>query len=243
MKSNFKKLLVATITVMTMGYSAYADKNVKIEIKEMPQRAQEFLTTFFGEMPVDSISTDDARSEYEVSFTGSIDVEFDRNGNWTKVERDMQKWQISMARFRENWQRQAPQRPNTQEADKVSKKDRKDKRNKKEQNAQNQRPQGQWGQGQPGQRPQGQWGQGQPGQRPQGQWGQGQPGQRPKMFTMESLLNENIQNYIKSNYQFAMITIIERFSNGYMITIATGRDTSDSLIFALDGRFIQKAQQ
>ena len=256
MNTNIKKLLAVTISVVTMGFSAYADRNVKIETKDLPQRAQEFLTAFFNQIPVDSVTTDQERTEYEVAMTMGLDVEFDKNGNWTKVERDMQKMQISMMRMREGMQRNMPGQ-NQRSNDKNDKKDRKNRDNKENNNKnEGQRPQGQWGQGgqrpqgqwgQSGQRPQGQWGQG--GQRPQGQWGQGgqrpqgqwgQGGQRPGMFMMESLLNDNIKNHIRSNYQFAMITVIERYSNGYLVKVATGRDTSDSLVFSLDGKFIQK---
>ena len=45
------------------------------------------------------------------------------------------------------------------------------------------------------------------------------------------------------NYPRMMITVIERYSNGYLLTVATGFNTASDLIFTLDGKFIKKTDK
>ena len=104
MKINFKGFVAIVVSTMAISMSVYADRDVKVEVKDMPARAQEFLTAYFQNMPVQTVLTDEARAEFEVQFPMGLDVEFDKNGNWTKVERDMKRWMEEMQKMRGNWQ-------------------------------------------------------------------------------------------------------------------------------------------
>ena len=250
MKINFKGFVATVVSTMAISMSVYADRDVKVEVKDMPARAQEFLTAYFQNMPIQTVLTDEARAEFEVQFPMGLDVEFDKNGNWTKVERDMKRWMEEMQKMRGNWQGGQGRMPSGEVGNKDSK-DNKDNKNAKRQ--QGNRPRGQFfGNEMAGapnrmneqprssaqQRgPRGQMGQ---GQGPRGQMGQGQ---RPGFFMMESLLNEQIKSYMAENYPRMMITVIERYSNGYLLTVATGFNTASDLIFTLDGKFIKKTDK
>ena len=237
MKINFKKIFVAMMSMIAI--SAYADKSVKVEIKDLPTRAQEFLTVYFGSMPAQTVVTDKERTEYQVQYPMGLDVEFDKNGNWTKVARNMERMRTEMEQMRQNWQGPRGERPQDGKRDTTAQKERKNRR---------QQGQPQAGQPQAGQRPQMQRPQGQMGQmgqgRPMGQRGQMGQGQgRSRFFSMDMLLNEPIKTYFKENNIFAMwITSIERFSNGYLITVGTGPTSYVELIFSINGNFIKKTE-
>lgn len=241
MKINFKGFVATVVSTMAISMSVYADRDVKVEVKDMPARAQEFLTAYFQNMPVQTVLTDEARAEFEVQYPMGLDVEFDKNGNWTKVERDMKRWMEEMQKMRGNWQGGQGRTPNQD-----AKKD--DKSAKRQQGN---RPRGQsFGNEmagapnrmseQPKSSAQQRGPRGQMGQGPRGQMGQGQ---RPGFFMMESLLNEQIKSYMAENYPRMMITVIERYSNGYLLTVATGFNTASDLIFTLDGKFIKKTDK
>ena len=245
MKINFKGFVAVVVSTMAMSMSVYADRDVKVEVKDMPTRAQEFLTAYFQNMTAQTVLTDEGRTEFEVQYPMGLDVEFDKNGNWTKVERDMKRWMEEMQKMRGNFQGGQGRMPNRE----GNNKDSKDNKNAKR--SQSGRPRGQFvGSEMAGapnrmaeqprssaqQRgPRGQMGQGQ-----RGQMGQGQ---RPGFFMMESLLNEQIKSYMAENYPRMMITVIERYSNGYLLTVATGFDTASDLIFSLEGKFIKKTDK
>ena len=242
MKINFKGFVATVVSTMAISMSVYADRDVKVEVKDMPARAQEFLTAYFQNMPVQTVLTDEARAEFEVQYPMGLDVEFDKNGNWTKVERDMKRWMEEMQKMRGNWQGGQGRMPNRDG-------NKKDDKNAKRPQAN--RPRGQFFGNemagapnrmneQPRSRAQQRGPRGQMGQGPRGQMGQGQ---RPGFFMMESLLNEQIKSYMAENYPRMMITVIERYSNGYLLTVATGFNTASDLIFTLDGKFIKKTDK
>ncbi len=234
MKINFKGFVAAVVSMMAISMSVYADRDVKVEVKDLPTRAQEFLTVYFGSMPAQTVVTDKERTEYQVQYPMGLDVEFDKNGNWTKVARNMERMRTEMEKMRQNWQGPRGERPQAGKGDTTAQRDRRNRRQQGQpqagQRPQMQRPQGQMGQGRP---------MGQRGQR--GQMGQGQG--RSRFFTMELLLNEPIKTYFKENNIFTMwITSIERFSNGYLITVGTGPTSYVELIFSINGNFIKKTE-
>ena len=240
MKINFKGFVAVVVSTMAMSMSVYADRDVKVELKDMPTRAQEFLTAYFQNMTAQTVLTDEGRTEFEVQYPMGLDVEFDKNGNWTKVERDMKRWMEEMQKMRGNWQGGQGRMPNREAGNKDSK-DNKDNKNAKRQ--QNSRPRGQFVGSEMAGAPNRMAEQPRSSAQQRGPRGQMGQGQRPGFFMMESLLNEQIKSYMAENYPRMMITVIERYSNGYLLTVATGFDTASDLIFSLEGKFIKKTDK
>ena len=128
MKINFKGFVAAVVSMMAISMSVYADRDVKVEVKDMPARAQEFLTAYFQNMPVQTVLTDEARAEFEVQFPMGLDVEFDKNGNWTKVARNMERMRTEMEKMRQNWQGPRGERPQAGKGDTTAQRDRRNRR-------------------------------------------------------------------------------------------------------------------
>lgn len=84
-----KTMLAAVCCLLTLNSALQAgDREKPIAVRDLPVAAQEFLQKYFDGRTVAfaSVDSDLGGKEYEVSFTERITVEFDRSGNWTKVE-------------------------------------------------------------------------------------------------------------------------------------------------------------
>lgn len=84
-----KKIIIAAAALFIGIFSAHADNDRPISINQLPQPAQEFLATHFGNLQL-AFATEDPKymgSEYEVVYTDRTEVEFNTKGEWTSVDR------------------------------------------------------------------------------------------------------------------------------------------------------------
>jgi nitrogen fixation protein len=71
-----------------MNLAVFADNDKPIQVTEMPKEAQSFVKSHFANqsVAVAKMETDFLDKTYDVIFTNGDKVEFDKKGNWTKVD-------------------------------------------------------------------------------------------------------------------------------------------------------------
>ncbi len=85
MKRLFLLLTVSIMTVMPM----LADNDKMITREELPEKAQMFLTQYFGGIEILYAKADRDMGvvmSYDVVLKGDVKVEFNRSGEWTSVD-------------------------------------------------------------------------------------------------------------------------------------------------------------
>ena len=81
---------LALIAFLFSLISAHADGRERpISFAELPEAAQTFCTTYFGDLTVAYIVADAkfTHTEYEVTYTDRTEVDFRTDGSWKSVER------------------------------------------------------------------------------------------------------------------------------------------------------------
>lgn len=96
------KKIVALLAVAMFASFAWADDiEKKIALQELPEKAQEFIATYFQGVKVKKvIKTIDANNfieEFDVYLAGKIQVEFDMVGAWNEISLKSKK--TTMPRF------------------------------------------------------------------------------------------------------------------------------------------------
>lgn len=83
-----KKMMLILACVFTIVTNANADNYRPINVSQLPEKAQAFLTTYFPEAKVSLARKefDVTELSYDVIFTNGSKVEFDRKGEWTEVD-------------------------------------------------------------------------------------------------------------------------------------------------------------
>ena len=83
-----KKMMLILACVFTVVTNANADNYRPINVNQLPEKAQTFLTTYFPEAKVSLARKefDVTELSYDVIFTNGNKVEFDRKGEWTEVD-------------------------------------------------------------------------------------------------------------------------------------------------------------
>lgn len=73
--------------MFTLQTVAWADDDKPIQVNQLPQQAQTFISTYFANSKVAmaKMETDLFDKSYEVIFTNGDKVEFDRKGAWKEV--------------------------------------------------------------------------------------------------------------------------------------------------------------
>lgn len=81
-----KNLLILLCAVLLTVISAWAGK--RMDASALPQKAQTFLATHFKGVSVIKAEQDRDLfgTDYEVDLANGAEVEFDNNGEWTKVK-------------------------------------------------------------------------------------------------------------------------------------------------------------
>lgn len=85
-----KHLILLSVCLFFGLTSARADGRERpISFAELPQAAQTFCTTYFGDLTVAYIVADTkfTHTEYEVTYTDRTEVDFRTDGEWKSVER------------------------------------------------------------------------------------------------------------------------------------------------------------
>lgn len=80
-------LIASLIAGLIFGLSANAQKTV-IKKEALPANAQAFLKTHFGSKKPSYILQDKEilSTEYKVQYDSTIEIEFDKKGNWKEVD-------------------------------------------------------------------------------------------------------------------------------------------------------------
>ncbi len=84
-----KKLMILSAILMVFGITtACADNDKPIAVTQLPQKAQQFIKTHFSKEKVAfaKLERDFLETTYEVVFTNSTKLEFQKDGNWKEVD-------------------------------------------------------------------------------------------------------------------------------------------------------------
>ena len=84
-----KKLLILAAAMLTFGtLTVHADNDRPITVSELPQKAQQFIQQHFPNEKVSFAQVGNGLFDtaYEVIFTSSSKVEFQKNGDWKEVD-------------------------------------------------------------------------------------------------------------------------------------------------------------
>ena len=83
-----KKMMFLFVSLFVMNLAVFADNDKPIQVTEMPKGAQSFVKSHFANqsVAVAKMETDFLDKTYDVIFTNGDKVEFDKKGNWTKVD-------------------------------------------------------------------------------------------------------------------------------------------------------------
>ena len=83
-----KKMMFLFVSLFVMNLAVFADNDKPVQVAEMPKEAQAFVKSHFANqsVAVAKMETDFLDKTYDVIFTNGDKVEFDKKGNWTKVD-------------------------------------------------------------------------------------------------------------------------------------------------------------
>lgn len=83
-----KKMMFLFVSLFVMNLAVFADNDKPIQVTEMPKEAQSFVKSHFANqsVAVAKMETDFFDKTYDVIFTNGDKIEFDKKGNWTKVD-------------------------------------------------------------------------------------------------------------------------------------------------------------
>lgn len=82
-----KILLTVVVAFLSFGF-VYANDDVPITVEQLPQKAQQFLKSYFPQVSVSFAKkeSDIIGNEYDVVLTDGSKMEFSSNGEWKSVE-------------------------------------------------------------------------------------------------------------------------------------------------------------
>lgn len=88
MKSHLRACVVTLTLIFSMSIVAFADKDVPIQVSELPASAQYTLSTYFGGLSIAlaKMESDLFSKSYDIIFTNGDKIEFDSSGNWTDIK-------------------------------------------------------------------------------------------------------------------------------------------------------------
>lgn len=81
-----KKQILTLATILLLGFTTFAQNGMK-NIQQLPQKAQEFVKTYFNDYKVAYVLTDKelADIDYKIRFEDGTEIEFNAKGDWTDV--------------------------------------------------------------------------------------------------------------------------------------------------------------
>ncbi|WP_212923679.1 PepSY-like domain-containing protein [Capnocytophaga cynodegmi] len=83
MRKLFSKLAIIALATSLMAYSC--EKDDLIPYNNLPNTAQSFISKYFNGANVVKTETE-SNGRYSVDLSNGVEVDFDANGNWTKVD-------------------------------------------------------------------------------------------------------------------------------------------------------------
>ncbi len=83
-----KKIVLFCICLFAMSTTGLADNDKPIQVSQLPDEAQTFISTYFKGLKVALAKqeTEVFNKNYDVVFTNGDKVEFDKSGKWTEVQ-------------------------------------------------------------------------------------------------------------------------------------------------------------
>lgn len=84
-----KKIIVLMLVVFSYGVvTANADNDRIIAKENLPQKSQQFVNRYFGDIKITYVKEerDFLEKSYEVMFADGSRVEFNRNGEWKEID-------------------------------------------------------------------------------------------------------------------------------------------------------------
>ncbi|MEI0798053.1 PepSY-like domain-containing protein [Brachyspira intermedia] len=82
MRKHFKQIILAAFTMMLSVVSAFA-ADMAIQANQLPKNAQDFIKANFANDQI--VYAEQDRQSYKVELASGIEIDFDRQGNWTDV--------------------------------------------------------------------------------------------------------------------------------------------------------------
>lgn len=79
-----KKTFLSILCLISMSIMACSHENIPISKNELPQKALQFINSYFSEFEISTIFRDG--NEYEVRFANGSDIEFTKKGEWKSVD-------------------------------------------------------------------------------------------------------------------------------------------------------------
>lgn len=83
-----KKLYLAIALLLATSLSACEQNDTPITFNELPTISQQFIQRHFGDLDIALVvkDYDDLSFTYDVNFVNLYEVDFDKNGEWIKVD-------------------------------------------------------------------------------------------------------------------------------------------------------------
>ena len=83
-----KKWTILFVSMLVMSVTVWAGNDKPIQISQMPQTAQQFIKKHFANqsVAVAKMESELLDKNYDVIFTNGDKVEFNKKGQWTKVD-------------------------------------------------------------------------------------------------------------------------------------------------------------
>ena len=83
-----KKWTILLVSMLVMSVTVWAGNDKPIQISQMPQAAQQFIQKHFANqsVAVAKMESELLDKNYDVIFTNGDKVEFNKKGQWTKVD-------------------------------------------------------------------------------------------------------------------------------------------------------------
>lgn len=82
-----KKIILMLVCMFALQTLVFADNGKPIQVKQLPAKAQTFISTHFKERKIAlaKVESDLLNKSYDVIFTNSDKIEFSKSGDWTEV--------------------------------------------------------------------------------------------------------------------------------------------------------------
>jgi len=83
-----KKMIIAAMASVMMCASACAEKTQLVTFKELPQKAQTFVETYFnaGDVSFIKMEKDGLHNDYDVKMTDGTEIDFDYQGELEEID-------------------------------------------------------------------------------------------------------------------------------------------------------------
>lgn len=83
-----KKIFMLLVCIFALQTAVRADDDKPIQVKHLPERAQQFIKRHFADCKVAIAKMESSffDKSYDIIFTNGNKVEFNKQGNWTEVD-------------------------------------------------------------------------------------------------------------------------------------------------------------